>query len=173
LENKILHPCPILKSVDIPLEASKSESNRALIINALSGNRSVLYNLSKARDTQTMQRLLASEEETLDVLDAGTTMRFLTAYSLLGDQTVILTGTERMQKRPIKILVDALRKIGGKIKYKNEEGYPPIKIKPLEKQKKHEIKIKGDVSSQYISALLMIAPQLPEGLNLHLKGKNR
>jgi 3-phosphoshikimate 1-carboxyvinyltransferase len=171
LENKILHPCPILKSVDIPLEASKSESNRALIINALSGNRSVLYNLSKARDTQTMQRLLASEEETLDVLDAGTTMRFLTAYSLLGDQTVILTGTERMQKRPIKILVDALRKIGGKIKYKNEEGYPPIKIKPLEKQKKHEIKIKGDVSSQYISALLMIAPQLPEGLNLHLKGK--
>jgi len=171
LENKILHPCPILKSVDIPLEASKSESNRALIINALSGNRSVLYNLSKARDTQTMQHLLASKEETLDVLDAGTTMRFLTAYSLLGDKTVILTGTERMQKRPIKILVNALRKIGGKIKYKNEEGYPPIRVKPLEKQKNHEIKIKGDVSSQYISALLMVAPKLPEGLNLHLQGK--
>ncbi len=171
MENRILKHRAILKNTEVPLEASKSESNRALIINALSGNKSVLYNLSNARDTQTMLRLLASEEEVLDVLDAGTTMRFLTAYSLFLDRSVLLTGTERMQQRPIKILVDALKKIGGKIKYKGEEGYPPIKIKPLQEQKVNEIKIKGDVSSQYISALLMIAPSLEQGLFLHLKGK--
>lgn len=98
MERKLLPHCPSLRSVDIQLEASKSESNRALIINAISGNRSSLQNLSNARDTQTMLKLLlTSEEETLDVLDAGTTMRFLTAYSILGDKTKILTGTPRMQ----------------------------------------------------------------------------
>lgn len=171
MESKLLKHRPILKSAEIPLEASKSESNRALIINALSGNKSVIYNISKARDTQTMQALLKSNAEILDVLDAGTTMRFLTAFSLFGDKAVLLTGTERMQQRPIKILVEALKKIGAKIKYKGEEGFPPIKIKPLEAQKTNEVKIKGDVSSQYVSALLMIAPMLPEGLVLHLKGK--
>lgn len=171
LESKVLKHCPILKDAKIVLEASKSESNRALIINALSGNKSVLYNLSNARDTQTMLRLLESSYEELNVLDAGTTMRFLTAYSLFKDQPTVLTGTERMQQRPIKILVDALRKLGAKIKYQGEEGFPPIKIKPLQAQKKNVIKIKGDVSSQYISALLMIAPRLPEGLIIHLKGK--
>ena len=171
LENRVLKHKAILKNTQIPLEASKSESNRALIINALSGNTSVLQNLSNARDTQTMQRLLKSQEEVLDVLDAGTTMRFLTAYSLFLDRPILLTGTERMQQRPIKILVDALKKIGGKIEYKAEQGYPPIKIKPLIKQVVNELKIKGDVSSQYISALLMIAPSLEQGLFLHLKGK--
>ncbi|WP_420387863.1 3-phosphoshikimate 1-carboxyvinyltransferase [Roseivirga sp.] len=171
MDTILLEHCSTLKSVEIPLEASKSESNRALIINAISSNQSALQNLSNARDTQTMQRLLASDEETLDVLDAGTTMRFLTAYSILGEQTRIMTGTERMQKRPIHILVKALKKIGAKIKYLKEEGYPPHQIQPLRKQKNNNISIKGDVSSQFISALLMIAPALPEGLTLNLKGK--
>jgi len=171
VKNKLLAHQPILKRTEIALEASKSESNRALIINALSGNKSVIYNLSNARDTQTMRTLLERKEEVLDVLDAGTTMRFLTAFSLFQDRVITLTGTERMQKRPIKILVDALCKLGAKIKYLGEEGFPPLRIKPLDVQKRNELKIKGDVSSQYISALLMIAPHLKEGLTLHLKGK--
>jgi len=118
-----------------------------------------------------MLRLLASDEETLNVLDAGTTMRFLTAFSILGNKPRIMTGTERMQQRPIHILVKSLKEIGAKIKFLNKDGYPPHKIKPLEKQKSNHISIKGDVSSQFISALLMIAPALPEGLSLKLKGK--
>lgn len=171
MDTKKLPHSPKLKSVDIPLEASKSESNRALIINAISGNRSVIRNLSNARDTQTMLRLLSSEETTLDVLDAGTTMRFLTAYSILGEQPKILTGTERMQQRPIHILTKSLKQLGAKIKYLNEEGFPPLRIKPLEHQKTNRLSIRGDVSSQFISALLMIAPALPQGLSLELKGK--
>lgn len=171
MDSKLLNHCSILKSVDIPLEASKSESNRALIINAVSGNKSTLYNLSNARDTQTMLRLLASDEETLDVLDAGTTMRFLTAYSILGETPRIMTGTERMQQRPIHILAKSLKQIGAKIEFLKKDGYPPHLVKPLKKQKSNHISIKGDVSSQFISALLMIAPALPEGLSLKLKGK--
>jgi len=171
LETIKLPYSPVLKSTDIPLEASKSESNRALIINAISGNISSLKNLSNARDTQTMLRLLASEEEILDVLDAGTTMRFLTAYSILGVKPRVLTGTERMQQRPIKILAKALKQIGAKVKFLKENGYPPHKVYPLAAQKNDSISIKGDVSSQFISALLMIAPSLPNGLTLELKGK--
>ena len=163
METITLKYSPVLKSTDIPLEASKSESNRALIINAISGNQSSLKNLSNARDTQTMLRLLASEEETLDVLDAGTTMRFLTAYSILGDKPRVLTGTDRMQQRPIKILAKALQQIGAKVKFLKEDGYPPHKVYPLAAQKNDSINIKGDVSSQFISALLMIAPSLPMG----------
>lgn len=171
LESISLKHTPNLKEVEIELVASKSESNRALIINALSGNKSVLSNLSKARDTQTMLRLLSSSDDTLDVLDAGTTMRFLTAYSALGSTPRILTGTPRMQERPIKILGKALKQIGAKIEYLNKEGFPPHKISPIKSQKNKEISIKGDVSSQFISALLMIAPSLPNGLTLSLKGK--
>ena len=171
METILLKHSPKLKEVEIPLPASKSESNRALIINALSGNRSEIQNLSEARDTQTMIRLLASKEETLDVLDAGTTMRFLTAFSVLGNTPRILTGTERMQQRPIKILADALKSIGAKVKYLNHDGFPPLKVKPLKEQKTNQIKMKGDVSSQFISAVLMIAPALPFGVSLELKGK--
>ena len=171
MESIHLKHTPNLKEVEIPLSASKSESNRALIINALSGSQSEIQNLSDARDTQTLIRLLASTEATLDVLDAGTTMRFLTAFSILGDESRILTGTERMQQRPIKILADALKSIGAKVKYLNKDGYPPLKVKPLKTQKTIRIKMKGDVSSQYISAMLMIAPCLPQGLSVELKGK--
>jgi len=166
-----LKHCPILKEAVIPLEASKSESNRAIIINALSGNQSEVYNLSNARDTQTMLRLIDSKDETLDVLDAGTTMRFLTAYTAVSNQTKTLTGTERMQERPIKILGKALKQLGSKVKYLNNSGYPPLSVSPIEEQKTGGLEIKGDVSSQYISALLMIAPSLPKGLILNIKGK--
>ncbi|MFY0591298.1 3-phosphoshikimate 1-carboxyvinyltransferase [Roseivirga sp.] len=171
MESISLKYCSELKTIDIALEASKSESNRALIINALSGNQSNVSNLSNARDTQTMLSLLASNDNTLDVLDAGTTMRFLTAYSTLGNTPKTLTGTSRMRKRPIKILGKALKQIGAKVEYLNKDGFPPLKVSPLKEQKKESVSIKGDVSSQFISAILMIAPNLPKGLTLELRGK--
>ena len=166
-----LEHTPQLRKTEILLPSSKSESNRALIINALAGNRGELIHLSEARDTQTMIRLLASAEKTLDVVDAGTTMRFLTAYLAIGDQEKILTGTPRMRQRPIKPLIKALKKIGANIKYLEEKGYPPIRIKPFKGQKVNEVSVKGDISSQYISALLMIAPTLPMGLSIILEGE--
>ena len=158
-------------NVKIALASSKSESNRALIINALTGFNSDLQNLSSARDTQTMIRLLNATEQTADVIDAGTTMRFLTAYFTASNQNKIMTGTPRMCERPIGILVDALRSIGADIDYLKNEGYPPLYIKGFSEQKTNQITIRGDVSSQYISALLMIAPTLPNGLVIHLTGE--
>ena len=160
-----------LSAVDIQLPASKSESNRALIIAALCSGNVQLSNLSEARDTQTMQRLLQSKEEVMDVLDAGTTMRFLTAYFAVTGQQKVLTGTPRMQQRPVGILVDALKTLGAQIEYLNNEGYPPHKITGPFQQKTNKLSIRGDVSSQYISALLMAAPALPQGLELQLTGK--
>jgi 3-phosphoshikimate 1-carboxyvinyltransferase len=154
----------------IRLSSSKSESNRALIINAVSGNKCVLHNLSDARDTQTMQRLLLSGDKTLDVLDAGTTMRFLVALKALKGENRIMTGTERMCERPVKILVDALRTLGAEVDYLGKEGYPPLEIKGFV-PKTNRVQIQGDVSSQYISALLMSSPLLPNGLELELTGK--
>lgn len=158
-------------NVKIQLASSKSESNRALIINALSGFKGKLENLSSARDTQTMIRLLESQDSTADVLDAGTTMRFLTSYFSATNQSKLMTGTPRMCERPIGILVDALRTIGVEIDYLNKEGYPPHQIKGFTEQKSDSVSIRGDVSSQYISALLMIAPTLPKGLNINLLGE--
>nr|WP_293901595.1 3-phosphoshikimate 1-carboxyvinyltransferase [Sporocytophaga sp.] len=153
--------------------ASKSESNRVLVINALAGGSAKLENLSNARDTQTLIRLLKSDEQELDVLDAGTTMRFLTAYCAVTGKEVVLTGTKRMKERPIGLLVDALRQLGAEIEYEGKEGFPPIKLSGFDKEKaeNNRIQIRGDVSSQYISALLMIAPLLPNGLVLELTGK--
>ncbi|MFN8438614.1 MAG: 3-phosphoshikimate 1-carboxyvinyltransferase [Cytophagales bacterium] len=156
---------------EIKLVSSKSESNRALIINAVGGNQCQLDNLSEARDTQTMLRLLASTDEVLDVIDAGTTMRFLTAYLSMKGSNKTLTGTARMCDRPIGILVDALKSIGANIEYVQKDGYPPLKISAFNYNGNNKIKIKGDVSSQYISALLMSAPLLPDGLFLELEGK--
>jgi 3-phosphoshikimate 1-carboxyvinyltransferase len=162
----------------ISLPFSKSECNRALIIQALakyqSGGEIELSNISQARDSQTMQRLLRSPEvDTWDVLDAGTTMRFLTAYAAITQQNKHLTGTDRMCERPIGILADALKELGFKISYAVKEGFPPLVIQAQDnfKPTSKEIKIRGDVSSQFISALLMIAPLLPEGLVLELTGK--
>ena len=152
----------------VKLESSKSESNRALIVNALSGNNGSLTHLAKARDTETMQALLASSSQELDVKDAGTTMRFLTAYLAVRGSGQIITGTDRMKKRPIGPLVDSLRKIGANIEYVGEEGFPPMKITRLTQQLSDRISIPGNISSQYISALMMIAPCLPKGLEIEL-----
>jgi 3-phosphoshikimate 1-carboxyvinyltransferase len=156
---------------EIPLPSSKSESNRALIINALAGGKDNLSNLAEARDTQTMMRLLASDDAIADVIDAGTTMRFLTAYFAITGQHKTMTGTARMCERPIGILVDALRSLGADIQYVNQEGYPPMELKGFNFSGNNHLQIRGDVSSQYISALLMIAPILPQGLVLEITGE--
>ena len=155
----------------IKLVSSKSESNRALIINAVSGGKCELDNLSAARDTQTMQRLLGLETQELDVLDAGTTMRFLTAYTAIKGLDKIMTGTPRMCERPIGILVDALLSAGCKVDYLKNEGFPPLKIASHNGLTTSRIQMKGDVSSQYISAILMNAPLFENGLIVELLGK--
>ena len=156
----------------IPLPSSKSESNRALIINALAGGDiDNLSNLAEARDTQTMIRLLADSASPMaDVLDAGTTMRFLTAYYAITGATKKMTGTARMCERPIGILVDALRSLGASIAYEKQEGYPPLQIGGFQYAGSRELSIRGDVSSQFISAILMISPLLPEGIALQITG---
>jgi 3-phosphoshikimate 1-carboxyvinyltransferase len=163
---------PVIKGTANLLPASKSISNRALIVNALAGGKpGDLHNLSDANDTQLMQRLIHSEDTVIDVEDAGTTMRFLAAYFSVMNQNKVLTGTTRMKERPIGILVDALRSLGVRIEYHEQEGYPPIEVNGFTGQKTNTLDIRGDVSSQYISALMMVAPLLPEGLTLNLKGK--
>jgi 3-phosphoshikimate 1-carboxyvinyltransferase len=159
-------------NTEIQLVSSKSESNRALIMNALMGFEAELSNLSLARDTQTMMRLLKDvDNNTADVLDAGTTMRFLTAYFSVTGQHKIMTGTPRMCERPIGILVDALRTLGTSIEYKGKDGYPPMALNGFQYSGVNRLKIRGDVSSQYISAIAMIAPLLPEGLVIELTGE--
>ncbi len=152
------------------LPSSKSISNRALICHALGGRQSTLINLSAARDTRLMEALINSPSETIDVMDAGTTMRFLTAYFAATNQPKIITGTERMKERPIALLVDALRELGATIDYLEKDGYPPLRVHGLARQKNRAITIAGNVSSQYISALMMIGPTLPQGLALTLTG---
>jgi 3-phosphoshikimate 1-carboxyvinyltransferase len=160
------------KGKEIQLPASKSIANRALIIQALSKEDIVISNLSNARDTQTMLQLLQDEGQVKDVKDAGTTMRFLTAFYALQNDSFILEGTERMHERPIGILVDALRSLGAQINYLGEEGYPPLEIHPFQPINAcQELVIDSSISSQYISALLMVAPLLPNGLFFKLEGK--
>ncbi|MEY2793705.1 MAG: 3-phosphoshikimate 1-carboxyvinyltransferase [Bacteroidota bacterium] len=167
-----LHPRASAFNEIIPLPASKSESNRALIINALAnGSIENLSNLAEARDTQTMIRLLSENGDIADVLDAGTTMRFLTAYYAVSGQIKKMTGTQRMCERPIGILVDALRELGANIAYENIEGYPPMQLKGFSYSGKSKIQMRGDVSSQFISAIVMLAPLLPEGLTLQIVGE--
>ncbi len=153
------------------LSASKSISNRALILKALSGNQAVVRNLSDARDTQLMMQALANPEKVIDVKDAGTTMRFLTAFFALTGQHKEITGTPRMKERPIGLLVSALRKLGATINYLEKEGFPPIETQGFANQATAELEIPGDVSSQYISALMMTGALLPKGLVITLTGK--
>ena len=148
----------------IILEGSKSISNRLLIMQKLCPEGFDIENLSPSDDTKTLQKLLSSNDEILDVGAAGTTMRFLTAYLAITEGSHTLTGSERMKKRPIKILVDALLNLGADITYLGEDGFPPIKIQG------GKINIRADVSSQYISALMMIGPLLEKGLVLELVG---
>lgn len=154
---------------DVQLPASKSISNRALIIYSLSGGSMMPQNLSDCDDTQVMIEALRYMPETIDIKAAGTAMRFLTAYMSVMRGTHVLTGTERMKHRPIGILVDALRRLGAEIAYVGEEGFPPLKITGQTLQG-GELELQGGVSSQYVSALLMIGPVLKNGLTLRLLG---
>ena len=153
----------------VSLPASKSISNRALIIYALSGGRQLPENLSDCDDTQVILDALRYMPEEINIKAAGTAMRFMTAYLSVMRGTHVLTGTERMKQRPIGILVDALRKLGADISYVGKEGYPPLRITGQDIEG-GELEIEGSVSSQYISALLMIGPMLKKGLELKLTG---
>ena len=153
----------------INLPASKSISNRALIIYALSGGRQLPENLSDCDDTEVIINALRYMPAEIDIKAAGTAMRFMTAYLSVMRGTHVLTGTERMRHRPIGILVDALRQLGADIEYVGEAGYPPLRITGRS-LKGGLLEIQGNVSSQYISALLMIGPMLKEGMTLRLLG---
>jgi 3-phosphoshikimate 1-carboxyvinyltransferase len=154
----------------VKLPASKSISNRMLILSALSYSPYEIQNLSDSDDTKAMLEALTSDNRDFDIGAAGTAMRFLTAFltKIVGEWTI--TGTERMKNRPIGLLVDALNSLGAKIEYIGKEGYPPLRIFGSALQG-GEISLSGSVSSQYISALLMIAPYMEKGLVLHLEGK--
>ena len=165
LQNSTINP-----STDIIITGSKSESNRLLLLKALFKNLEI-QNVSNSDDSQYMLKALDSDKPVVDIHHAGTAMRFLTAYfATLEGKTTLLTGSQRMQERPIKILVDTLRALGADIEYDKETGYPPLRItgKTLLKD---EVRMKANVSSQYISALLLMATKLKNGLTLHLEGK--
>ena len=153
----------------VALPASKSISNRALIIYALSGGHIMPQNLSDCDDTEVIINAIRYMPEVIDIKAAGTAMRFMTAYLSLMRGTHTLTGTERMKKRPIKILVDALRSLGAEISYLEEDGFPPLSITGT-KLTGAVLEMSGSVSSQYISAVLMIGPMLDKGLELRLTG---
>ena len=154
----------------INLPSSKSIANRALIINSLSYSPYEIQNLSDSDDTKVMQQVLNSNTNHFDIGHAGTAMRFLTAFlsQIVGEWNI--TGSARMKQRPIKILADALTELGAKIEYAENEGFPPLRIFGSHLKGKI-LELDGSISSQYISALLMIAPTLEDGLTLRLKNK--
>lgn len=149
---------------------SKSESNRLLILQALFPDLKI-NNLSTADDTVVLKQAIENHADVVDIHHAGTAMRFLTAYfAFYTKKTLVLTGSQRMQNRPIKILVDALMSLGAKIEYTDKTGYPPLKIYPSTIVN-HQVNLKADVSSQYISALLLSAARLPQGLQIKFTSK--
>jgi 3-phosphoshikimate 1-carboxyvinyltransferase len=153
----------------IQITGSKSESNRMLLLQALYPQ-ITLDNLSNSDDTVAMKSGLESDKNMVDIGHAGTSMRFLSAYySTLENQEKILTGSSRMQERPIGVLVDALRQLGADISYLKNEGYPPLLIKG-KRLTASEVLLSANISSQYITALMLIAPSLPDGLRLYLEG---
>lgn len=155
---------------EIKITGSKSESNRLLLLQALFGGFKI-ENLSNSHDSQVMQKALASKEKTVDIHHAGTAMRFLTAYfAAFEGRETILTGSSRMQERPIGLLVDALRDLGADISYMNNEGYAPLLIKG-KKLTKSTVSFAANVSSQYISALMMVGASLPNGIEIDLVGQ--
>ena len=155
--------------VEAALPASKSIANRSLVIAALCGAEDRLKNLSDCDDTQAVIRALSSSDKVKNIGAAGTAMRFLTAYYAISSESVVMTGTERMKNRPISILVEALRSIGADIEYVEKEGFPPLKING-KKLNGGELHVQGNVSSQYLSAILMIAPYTQEGIKLVIEG---
>lgn len=171
MDYRILPPDGFLEArLSLPL--SKSMSNRALIINALTPGARPLDKVAVCDDTDAMRNALASQEaDEINIGAAGTTMRFLTAYFAAKEGSdLLLDGSERMRHRPIKVLVEALRTLGADIEYAGEEGFPPLRIRGR-KLAGGELKLDSSVSSQYISALLMIAPTMKEGLKLTFMGE--
>lgn len=155
---------------EITISGSKSESNRLLILQKLFPEITI-ENLSDSDDSVHMQHALSTKEELVNIGHAGTAMRFLTSYFAVNEgRETVLTGSERMQNRPIEILVNALRDLGANITYEAKEGYPPIRLKGT-KLTKDKVQINGNVSSQYISSLLLIASKLQNGLEIELVGK--
>ncbi|CAM4328876.1 3-phosphoshikimate 1-carboxyvinyltransferase [Zobellia nedashkovskayae] len=161
--NKLLHS-------NIQITGSKSESNRSLLLQALYPNISI-ENLSNSDDAEVMQKGLKIESGVVDIHHAGTAMRFLTGYFASQEgKEVSLTGSQRMTERPVKVLVEALQNLGAEISYEKNDGYPPIRIKG-KKLVKSQVSLPANISSQYISSLLLIAPSLQNGLELELVGK--
>ena len=153
----------------ITISGSKSESNRLLILQKLFPQ-ILIENLSDSDDSVHLQHALSTKDETVDIGHAGTAMRFLTSYFAINDgRETILTGSDRMQNRPIEILVNALNNLGATISYEDKVGYPPIRIKGT-KITKDKVQINGNVSSQYISSLLLISSKLENGLEIELLG---
>jgi 3-phosphoshikimate 1-carboxyvinyltransferase len=170
MKHRISHPTKKINGT-IELTASKSESNRALIIQALCEDEFEISNLALAQDTKTLQEILYTPGiKTIDVGPAGTVMRFLTAYYATRPGSRVITGSDRMKQRPIGILVEALRQLGASISYTEKEGFPPVKVDGRI-LKGGEIEIDGNVSSQFISALLLISPALQNGLVIKFKGE--
>lgn len=161
---------PSALKADVVLPASKSIGNRALVINALAGGDTMPDNLSDCDDTDVMVRALRDMPYEIDIKAAGTAMRFMTAYLAATQGEHIITGTDRMRHRPIAVLVDALRSLGAHIEYLDEEGFPPLRIEGRQLYGR-QLDIAGNISSQYISALLMIAPTLKSDLELRLTGE--
>jgi len=157
-------------SGELKITGSKSESNRALILQALYPKLK-LENISNSDDTQVLQESLKKGAGLIDIHHAGTAMRFLTAYfASKAGSDVVLTGSQRMQERPVKLLVDALKSLGADISYEKNEGYPPLRIKG-KTLTETKVSLQANISSQYISALMLIAPSLPEGLEIVLDGQ--
>ena len=166
----ILKPSVVNNRHTLAITGSKSETNRLLLLQALYPNL-ILENTSNSDDSEVMEKGLSSNYEVIDIHHAGTTMRFLTAYyAIQENREVVLTGSPRMQERPIAILVEALRQLGAEINYEKKEGFPPISIKG-KKLSKSKVSLPANVSSQYISALLLIAAKLENGLELTLEGE--
>ena len=160
---------PVLPN-EIQITGSKSESNRLLILQKLFGNIEI-KNISNSQDTKLLQKALNSDEKTIDIHHAGTAMRFLTSFFAVQEGVEkILTGSERMKQRPIKPLVEALRELGTDIEYLENEGFPPLKIKG-KKLEKNFVEIPADISSQFITSLILVGGKLENGLTINLLGE--
>lgn len=171
MERKFLYKAKSFPEGEIFIGGSKSESNRLLILNELFDNRLQIKNLSDSEDTVLLQKALTETGDTIDVHHAGTAMRFLTAFfAIQENRNTVLTGSERMKQRPIRVLVEALRSMGAEIAYLEKQGFPPLLIKGR-KPKKDFVELDGGVSSQFISALMLIAPKLENGLTIRLRGE--
>ena len=163
-------PSDLSPDSSIKISGSKSESNRVLILNSIFKNIKI-SNLSDSDDTVVLKNALENLHKSIDIHHAGTAMRFLTAYlSTLDGGKFILTGSKRMKERPIGILVDALKNLGFNINYLKKKGYPPLEINGT-KSEKSIIKLKSDISSQFISALILIGPTFKNGLTIELDGE--